>query len=84
MSVTITTTKNLLNSSAVNSIGIDVITRDAYYTTSVGYQAGTANMGNYNCFFGWNAANRNNRGAFNIYFGAFCAPNATTNREFCR
>ena len=37
MSVTITTTKNLLNSSAVNSIGIDVITRDAYYTTSVGY-----------------------------------------------
>ena len=76
MSVTTTTTNSLLNLSQATQLGIDVSTRNAYQTTIVGYQAGPTNVGYFNCIFGYNAANKNRTGGYNVYLGTQCALNA--------
>lgn len=70
------TGKNVLNVAKALD-GIDASTRNQYYATILGFDAGTLNQGKWNTFVGYKAGSKNKMGMDNVYLGANAGQNAT-------
>jgi hypothetical protein len=57
--------------------GLDINTRNQYFATLIGQEAGYNNIGKYNTFIGYKAGTRITTGASNTFLGANAGLNAT-------
>lgn len=72
---TVSTDKNILNMPKLLE-GLDVSTRNQYFATIVGLDAGVLNRGKLNVFVGYKTGNKNRIGINNVYIGAQAGQNA--------
>lgn len=76
----VSTEKNILNIPKQVE-ALDVNTRNQYYATILGQDAGINNQGRFNVFVGFTAGNKNKSGRDNVYVGTGAGQNATQNNN---